>query len=131
MSKNIRNNVLAAICTFALLFAAAVVVEAQADNPILDDELVASIQDGDMTWIVPVSLVDQLEEHLGEQATIEKLGDLVDRLPVASSVNGLRFEGGYPAVSVSQDLYSLGYTVSTKLANATVPGAGEAWTRTA
>ncbi len=131
MSKNIRNNVLAVICTFALLFAAAVVVEAQTDNPIFDDELVASIQDGDTWWIVPVSLVDQLELHLGEQATIETMSQLLTRLPLASSVNDLRFEGGYPSVSVSQDLDTLGYVTQSSAQTASLPGAGHAYVRTA
>ena len=131
MSLNKKfTNTLAALTTIALLFAVAVGVEAQSEDPILDDDIVCSIQVGGDVWVARVNQKSALENHFGEAATVETLGQLVGRLPTAGSTNSVRFEGGAPSSDVRMDLADLGYeTLGT--ANPEIPGAASAYTFTA
>jgi hypothetical protein len=123
-NNTIRKNVIASFCFFALLFAAAVgVVDAQSENPIEDDEILACVSVGDEIWATPVALKQQLEDVTGQPATVETMSHLMGRLPVATPSNGLRFEGGYPSVSVAQNLDDLGYESQIQIAQPAVPGA--------
>jgi hypothetical protein len=110
MPRKIINNTLAVACTLALLFAVAMGVEAQTDDPLFEDDIVCSIQSGNDLWVAPVLLRGQLETHLGCQATVEPLSSLLQRIPPATQQSTLRFEGGYPSGTVAVGLSDLGYT---------------------
>ena len=130
MSNTIRNNVIASFCFFAVLFAAAVgVVDAQSQTPIDDEDILACVTMGDEVWAAPVALKPALESATGQNATVETTRQLLDRLPQASSSNGVRFEGGNPSQAVRQDLKSLGYDVIAPT-QPQVPGAQHAYSAT-
>lgn len=113
MSRKLINNTATVICTVALLFAVAVGVEAQADDPIFEEDIICSIQSGNDWWIAPLAKKNALENHLGMTATTESMADLLLRLPQAGTSNSVRFEGGFPGGSVAGDLDALGYDVET------------------
>ena len=130
MSNTIRNNVFASFCFLAVLFAAAVgVVDAQSIDPIEDDDILACVTMGDEVWAAPIALKPALENATGKNATVETARQLLDRLPVASATNGVRFEGGNPSQAVRQDLHSLGYA-SILPSTSQVQGAQAAYTAT-
>ena len=109
MSRKLFNNTLAALCTFALLFAVAMGVEAQTDDPLFEDDIVCSIQDGSELWVAPLQHKAALESQLGETATVEPFAALLDRMPQASNQATIRFEGGYPSGTAASELNALGY----------------------
>ena len=126
MSNNIRNNVFASFCFFAVLFAAAVgAVEGQSIDPIEEDDILACVTVGDEVWAAPVAFKNALENATGQSATVESTQQLINRLPQANSANGVRFEGGEPSSDVRQDLDSLGYR-SKAYDSPQVSGAGVA-----
>ena len=123
-NNTIRKNVITSFCFFALLFAAAVgVVDAQADNPIEEEDIVASVTVGDEFWTVPVALKQALEVATGQSATVESMTQLLNRLPAATPLNGLRIEGGYASPVVQVQLENLGYGSLTNLQQPVVVGA--------
>jgi len=124
MSTIIRKNFIASFCFFALLFAAAAgIVDAQADNPIEEDDIIATVPVGDDVWVTPLALKTELEVATGKTATVESMSSLLARLPFATRTNGVRFEGGVPAMAVQNDLYDLGYATQMNIATPSVPGA--------
>lgn len=129
-NKTIIQNTLAAVCTLALLFAVAVVVEAQTDEPIFEDDIICSIQQGPILYVAPASLKQALESTLGATAQVESLGALLLRVPPANNTNVVRFEGGYPAGAAVQGLCQLGY-VTEMTAQPEIPGAAVASIRSA
>ena len=129
-NKTIIHNTIAAACTVALLFAVAVVVEAQTDEPLFEEDIVCSIQQGPVLHVAPASLQHALELSLGAPAQVETLGDLLARVPVANESNLVRFEGGYPAGSAAQSLCQLGYVNETAV-QPEVPGVSQAVVRSA
>lgn len=130
MSNTIRTNALAAFTFFAFLFAAAAgVVEGQSDTPIEDEDILACVTVDETVWAAPVALKNALENLTGQSATVESTEQLINRLPRASSTNGVRFEGGQPTPNVVQDLESLGYqTLDYDCPH--VPGANTAYEAT-
>ncbi len=123
-NNTIRKNFIASFCFFALLFAAAVgVVDAQADQPIEEDDIVASVSVGDEFWTSPVALKAQLEIATGQVATVETMTQLLNRLPQATASNGLRIEGGYASPVVKTKLEDLGYSSLTNISQPAVAGA--------
>jgi hypothetical protein len=119
-----RKNVIASFCFFALLFAAAVgVVDAQTENPIEEDDIVASVAVGDEFWTAPVALKEELEVATGRIATVETMTQLLNRLPLATPSNGLRIEGGYASPVVRFKLENLGYDSLTNIQSPAVVGA--------
>ena len=130
MSRKLFNTTLAALCTAALLFAVAVGVEAQSDDPIFEEDLVCSIQAGPELWIVPAVMQPVLENHLGLAAIVEPMAALLLRIPAASPSSFVRFEGGYPGGTVAAHLDSLGYRLEIQ-STPDLLGAITAVTRTA
>ena len=123
-NTNVRKHVTTGFCFFALLFAAAVgVVDAQTDSPIDEDDIIVSVPVGDDFWISPLALKIELEMATGGIATIETMADLLGRLPTATPSNGVRFEGGMPALAVQQDLGMLGYQTQSFIPVPAVQGA--------
>ena len=112
MSNINRRTVLTAIFTVALLFAAALGVDAQSNKPINDDDIVACIQVGPELWVTHLGLQGELEIRHGQSAVVEPMGLLLQNLPVAAPGRTVRFEGAVPSSSVSDDLDALGYTQS-------------------
>jgi len=121
-NKTILQNTIAAVCTIALLFAVVVVVEAQTDEPLFEEELVCSIQQGPVLYVAPANLQQALEQSLGATAQVETLGALLSRVPPANQSNAVRFEGGYPAGNAAQSLNLLGY-VTAMTVTPEIPGA--------
>ena len=111
MSRKLINNLTAAFCTVALLFAVTVGVEAQSDDPIFEDDIICSIQIGSDWHVAPAAKQNALENHHGQTATVESMAALLLRLPQAGTFNTVRFEGGYPGGSVGTGLDNLGYTL--------------------
>ena len=70
MSRKLFTNTLTIFCTAALLFAVAMGVEAQSDDPLFEDDIVCSIRDGQDLWVAPLHQKTELENHLGETATV-------------------------------------------------------------
>lgn len=127
MSNKIRNNVFASFCFFAVLFAAAVgVVDAQSEHPIDDDDVLACVTVDDVVYATPVALKAELENATGQVATVETTQELINRLPNATTNNGVRFEGGMPTQGVQEDLEQLGY-VTMQSEAPTVQGAQSAY----
>ena len=122
MSKYFRTTTVAAtLCALALVFAAAV-VEAQSEDPIMDDEILCSITVGEAVWAAPVAHQVALELHFGQPATLETMRQLLDRLPPASPTSAVRIEGGHLGLGVAQDLEALGYVNQMPLAPTERPG---------
>jgi hypothetical protein len=122
-NNTIRKNVIASFCFFALLFAAAVGVDAQTDSPIEEDDIVASVSVGDEFWTAPVALKQALEVATGQVAIVETMTQLLNRLPAATPSNGLRIEGGYASPVVKFKLENLGYDSLMNLEQPAVVGA--------
>jgi len=114
MSRKLFNTTLAALCTAALLFAVAVGVEAQSEEPLFEEDLVCSIQIGTELWIVPAVMQPVLENHLGLAAIVEPMAALLLRMPAATPSSSVRFEGGYPGGTVAAHLDSLGYRLEVQ-----------------
>ena len=129
MSRKLISNTVAALCTVALLFAVAVGVDAQSDDPLFEDDVICSIQQGRDLWVAPESLRPALEAHLGQTATVEPMSSLLGRIPSATKANSVRFEGGFPGPNVSLCLDALGYTTSTDVSSE-IAGANSAVSRT-
>ncbi|MDA1195210.1 MAG: hypothetical protein O2894_08500 [Planctomycetota bacterium] len=129
-SSIIRTRILSAFCFAALLFATVVGVDAQTEIPIGEDEIVASVSVGDHVWVSPIARKTELEDVTGQVATVESLGSLLSRLPLASGQNGVRFEGRVPASDVQAELANMGYGTQTSQVPQ-VPGATVAVLRTA
>lgn len=125
--QNKRYNVsimAAAVFALTVLFIPVGDAFAQTQLPIFADDIVASITDGDTTWIAPVSLRTELEQELNAQASVGTLGEVIDSLPAASTGRTLRFEGGWPAGDAVTDLDTLGYDESTDIQDPALPSAG-------
>lgn len=124
MSNKIFTNLTAIFCTVALLFAGYMGAEAQTEEPIFEDELICCIQSGNEYVVAPMQLKQELESHFGQVAVTESLGTLIARLPAATTLNGVRFEGGWPQGMAASNLHGLGYTLQTStpptLSSATV-----------
>jgi len=121
MSKNFRNHVAATLCALALVLTAAA-VEAQSEDPILDDELMCCITLDEVVWAVPVAYQPQLEAYLGQPGVIRTARELLDVLPPAGPTNAVHIEGGYPGLGFAQGLDALGYTMQITLDPTEVPG---------
>lgn len=121
-NKTFLQNTIAAVCTIALLFAVVVVVEAQTDEPIFEEDVICSIQQGPVLYVAPANLKQALELSLGAPAQVETLGALLLRVPVASHKNVVRFEGGYPVGAAAQSLSLLGYCMEMNV-QPEIPGA--------
>jgi len=130
MSRKLFNNTLAALCTFALLFAVTVGVDAQSDDPIFEEDVICSIKVGPNFYVVPVDLRPALEAYLGATATVEPMSSFLGRVGPANPLKSVRFEGGYPGTSVAQSLGGLGYNTSTSV-TPELAGANTAVTLTA
>ena len=105
-------------------------VEAQSDDPLFEDDIVCSIRDGQDLWVAPLHQKTELENHLGETATVEPFAALLDRMTQATTLNSVRFEGGYPAGSAVAELNGLGYAVEVP-ATTMLPSSNSAVVRTA
>ena len=113
MSNKTFTHVTAVFCTIALLFAAYMGAEAQSEDPIFEEDLICSIQSDGECWVATMNLKGELEHHLGQVAVVETLGQLIDRLPVATRDNKVHFEGGWPMGVASNDLDDLGYRLQS------------------
>ena len=112
MLRNINRFALVTIVGLtALLLTSG--IEAQTNMPIFDDEIVASVQDGDTTWVAPSSLAQELAAETGQTPTISTMDVVLDDLPDGSTGHKVRFEGGYAAGNVPQSLIDRGYGSSS------------------
>lgn len=125
MSRYLRSNAFTIFAVLALVIAATVSsVDAQTEDPILDDEdIFFSITVGDTHYAMPVALQAAAESFLGTTGQILTVSEFVNNLLPATSTSVLRFEGCFPSASVAMDLDALGYWHEVPLAPAIIPGA--------